>query len=114
MNNIEPEEEIWRDKEYSFFSHKMCEAYPCHEAEDKDDFNCLFCYCPLYALGGECGGDFKYLSNGVKDCGSCLIPHVRDNYGDIIGKFDDIVKKMKETAICADKGQKQGDQQSRE
>ena len=99
MNSIISEEESWRDKEYSFFSHTKCEAYPCHETGDADNFNCLFCYCPLYALGRECGGDFTYLPNGVKDCGSCCIPHVRDNYGDIVAKFDDIVKKMKETAI---------------
>ena len=53
---------------YKFFQHKACEFFPCHETKDIDNFNCLFCYCPLYALGENCGGNFKILENGVKDC----------------------------------------------
>ena len=90
------DDESWRDKEYSFFQHKNCEAFPCHGAEDVTNFNCLFCYCPLYILGRECGGEFMYLKNGVKDCSSCLIPHERDRYGDIVGKLKVIVDNMKE------------------
>ena len=40
------EKPYWEDKEYSFFSHKNCEYFPCHETKDTDNFNCLFCYCP--------------------------------------------------------------------
>ena len=87
--------ELWRSKEYSFFKHEKCEAFPCHKVENKEDFNCLFCYCPLYLLGGDCGGDFKYLPNGVKDCSPCSLPHERDNYGYITGRFQDIVRKMR-------------------
>ncbi|MBP8030977.1 MAG: metal-binding protein, partial [Acetobacterium sp.] len=36
---------------YKFFQHRDCEYFPCHQADDLEDFNCLFCYCPLYALG---------------------------------------------------------------
>lgn len=35
---------------YSFFQHTACEFFPCHETAHPEDFNCLFCYCPLYAL----------------------------------------------------------------
>jgi len=91
------DDESWRDKEYSFFSHKNCEAFPCHETEDDNSFNCLFCYCPLYILGRDCGGVFKYLKNGVKDCSSCLIPHEREKYGDIVGKLRLIIDTVKET-----------------
>ena len=87
--------EEWRGKEYAFFAHENCEAFPCHETKGKDDFNCLFCYCPLYALGDSCGGVFRYLQNGAKDCSVCLIPHERDNYGYITGRFQDIVQMMK-------------------
>ena len=45
------EKPYWEGKEYSYFSHKKCEFFPCHKNADPDDFNCLFCYCPLYALG---------------------------------------------------------------
>ena len=80
--------------EYAFFSHRKCEAFPCHETVDSENFNCLFCYCPLYFLGRDCGGKFNYLPSGVKDCTHCSIPHERDNYGRITGRFQDIVRRM--------------------
>ena len=43
--------EYWEDKHYSFFSNRECEYFPCHKGADPENFNCLFCYCPLYALG---------------------------------------------------------------
>ncbi|WP_419492972.1 cysteine-rich small domain-containing protein, partial [Butyricicoccus sp.] len=52
---------------YSYFTHKKCEYFPCHPSADPDNFNCLFCYCPLYPLGKDCGGTFDYLPNGYKD-----------------------------------------------
>ena len=42
---------------YQFFQNRDCEFFPCHQGVRKEDFNCLFCYCPLYALGEDCGGD---------------------------------------------------------
>ena len=84
--------EDWRGKAYSFFSHVACESYPCHDTEDKENFNCLFCYCPLYVLGDGCGGSFEYLPSGVKDCTPCMLPHIRENYGYITGRFQDIVR----------------------
>ena len=45
------EKPYWEGKQYSFFCHKECEFFPCHETKDPENFNCLFCYCPLYALG---------------------------------------------------------------
>ncbi|MFZ7102422.1 MAG: cysteine-rich small domain-containing protein [Peptococcaceae bacterium] len=91
-------EEIWRGKGYSFFINTKCEAFPCHPTDNTEDFNCLFCYCPLYTLGDKCGGNFKYMPNGVKDCSGCTIPHRRDNYGMITERFDEIVEMMKNSA----------------
>ena len=70
--------------------------FPCHAVDNEDNFNCLFCYCPLYLLGDKCGGVFSYLQNGVKDCGKCALPHKKENYGLITGKFNDILKVLKE------------------
>lgn len=67
-----PEEAI--DKN-SFFTHRGCAYFPCHEGVDPDRFNCLFCYCPLYALGDACGGNFTYTEKGVKNCKGCNLPH---------------------------------------
>ena len=65
---------------YDFFQNIQCEYFPCHKTNDPQNFSCLFCYCPLYALGEQCGGNFTYTENGIKDCSACLRPHVRENY----------------------------------
>ena len=80
---------------YKFFNHKECEYFPCHKTNDPDNFNCLFCYCPLYALKDKCGGNFRYTDKGIKDCTNCTLPHKRDNYDYIIGKFQEIVEITK-------------------
>ena len=72
---------------YDFFQNRECECFPCHRGADADGFNCLFCYCPLYALGDQCGGGFTYLENGIKDCSKCLRPHRRENYDKIMEKM---------------------------
>lgn len=77
---------------YKFFSHKECEYFPCHKVKDTESFNCLFCYCPLYALGNKCGGNFRYNDRGVKDCTGCIIPHKKENYEYIVEKFGEISK----------------------
>ena len=64
-------------RKYSFFQHKECEYFPCHKVKNAEEFNCLFCYCPLYALGSKCGGNFSYTENGIKDCGNCTIQHTK-------------------------------------
>lgn len=73
---------------YSFFSNKECEYFPCHKTESAEDFNCIFCYCPLYTLGEKCGGNFSFLENGVKDCSNCLIPHSKNGYEYVINKLN--------------------------
>ena len=70
----------------SFFRNAGCESFPCHEIGDPDNFNCMFCFCPLYAFGDKCGGNFSYTPRGVKNCINCAIPHERRNYDHILGK----------------------------
>lgn len=72
---------------YSHFTHKACEFFPCHRTDNPDGFNCLFCYCPLYALGDGCGGNFTYMPNGVKDCSNCLLPHAKNGYNYVTSNF---------------------------
>ncbi len=85
-------DEHWKGKHYSFTQNTQCEYFPCHKTAHPENFNCLFCYCPLYALGDKCGGNFKYSKKGYKDCTDCKIPHVKDNFGLIIGKFQEIAE----------------------
>lgn len=35
---------------YKFVQNRKCEYFPCHKVENEDEFNCLFCFCPLYML----------------------------------------------------------------
>ena len=80
---------------YDFFQNKECEYFPCHKCVDPENFNCLFCYCPLYALGDRCGGSFTYTENGVKDCTNCLKPHRRENYEKIMDKMALVIELAK-------------------
>lgn len=72
----------------SYVQNRGCRYFPCHEVADERDFNCLFCFCPLYFIG-ECGGHFSILESGIKDCSECRIPHRKDNYEYIIRKLEE-------------------------
>lgn len=71
---------------YKFIQNKNCEYFPCHKVNE-EDFNCLFCYCPLYCLGDRCGGNFVYLENGIKSCMNCTKPHDKNGYEHVMGKM---------------------------
>ncbi|BEV73074.1 MULTISPECIES: cysteine-rich small domain-containing protein [unclassified Paludibacterium] len=61
---------------YMGFTHQQCEYLPCHQGV-KQEFNCLFCYCPLVNL--QCPGPFRIYHDrqgvGRKDCSDCKLPH---------------------------------------
>ena len=80
---------------YKFFQHTTCEYFPCHKADRQESFNCLFCYCPLYALGKDCGGNFTYTESGIKDCSGCLIPHRSENSELIMTKMEQVIALAK-------------------
>ncbi|MBR4017850.1 MAG: cysteine-rich small domain-containing protein [Oscillospiraceae bacterium] len=79
----------------TFFQNRDCEYFPCHKGVEEDRFSCMFCYCPLYALGEKCGGNFAYTENGIKDCSGCLVPHRRENYLKVLQKARDVVELAK-------------------
>ena len=76
-----------RSNSYRFFQNRECKFFPCHEVQDEDDFNCLFCYCPLY-LDDNCIGSPEYIITGrgqrIKDCSSCLVVHSPEMYDKVI------------------------------
>ena len=80
---------------YKFFQNTKCEYFPCHKCGEPENFNCLFCYCPLYALGENCGGNFSYTEQGIKDCSGCLRPHRRDAFDSIMQKMGDVMDLAK-------------------
>ena len=78
-----------------FFQNRECPYFPCHPKADPESFNCLFCYCPLYALGEKCGGNYCYTETGIKDCSACLVPHSAGGYDYIIRKFPEVAELAK-------------------
>ena len=82
-------------RNFSFFQHRACEYFPCHPGIPEEDFSCLFCYCPLYALGKRCGGKLRYTAEGVKDCSGCDFPHRRENYDRVLARYGDILAMVK-------------------
>ncbi len=77
---------------YKFNQNKMCEFFPCHKGVEPEKFNCLFCYCPLYMLKNECGGNFK-MTHGIKDCSDCTIPHDENSYATIMSKMKQVIER---------------------
>ena len=84
-----------KQNDHSYFQNRECEYFPCHKT-GREDFNCLFFYCPLYALGNRCGGNFRYTEKGIKDCSNCLIPHSPGGYEYILSKFPEIAELAKQ------------------
>jgi Zn-finger protein len=76
---------------YKYVQNSKCEYFPCHKTDNMDNFNCLFCFCPLYALKGNCGGNY-FINKGIKDCSNCLIPHSDGGYEKIMAKIKDVIK----------------------
>jgi len=69
-----------------YFGNYECESFPCHKTDTPEDFNCLFCYCPLYHLE-DCGGNYTLTDNDIKDCSACLLPHQSKDYEYIINRI---------------------------
>lgn len=80
---------------YDFFQNRECAYFPCHRGVAQEEFSCLFCFCPLYALGENCGGKFVYTEQGIKDCSGCVRPHVRGNYEDVCRRLQDMIAMVK-------------------
>ncbi len=82
---------------HRFFSNAECDYFPCHKEIDPENFNCMFCYCPLYFVP-DCGGDFVIRRSGVKDCTGCLIPHQPESHDRIVGRMREIILEIKNKA----------------
>lgn len=80
---------------HDFFQNRDCEYFPCHEHANPENFSCMFCFCPLYALGDRCGGNFCYTKDGIKDCSGCLRPHMKENYPDICESIKAVLELAK-------------------
>ena len=81
---------------FSYFKNEECAFFPCHKS-DGEFFNCMFCFCPLYALGDKCGGNFVYIEDGIKDCSNCMLPHSEAGHAYICSKFAELAQLAKKS-----------------
>ena len=78
---------------YRFFENKSCKYFPCHEG--LEEFNCMFCYCPLYNKEHCLGKPMYKEKEGrrIKVCTNCTFPHQPENY-------DKIMEVLKNPETC--------------
>jgi len=89
------------ENNHKFFNNNKCKYFPCHKSADSNDFNCLFCFCPLYFLGDKCGGNFKFSGRDkVKNCVDCHLPHMPEYYDVIISKLKEARKNAGDAVLC--------------
>lgn len=71
-----------------FFNNAACEYFPCHATSAPQEFNCLFCYCPLYLLP-DCGGRPSWVGpqGAIKDCSGCDVPHSPGGYDRVLARL---------------------------
>lgn len=77
------------ENSYRFFENRACQYFPCHKG--LKDFNCLFCYCPLYHKK-NCPGNPKFIEKEdytIKDCSNCTFPHQPGNYDNVVQALRD-------------------------
>lgn len=82
------------ENSFRYFRNFQCRYFPCHEGIDPENFNCLFCYCPLDHII-NCGGDYTITKDGKKDCGKCVLPHIPENYGEVVAKVKKLLDEKK-------------------
>lgn len=68
------------ENSYRFFENRDCKYFPCHKG--LENFNCLFCYCPMYSKKNCPGKPVFKEKDGVviKMCTDCTFPHKPENY----------------------------------
>ena len=87
---------------HRFFRNCDCEYFPCHPNPDPEQFNCMFCYCPLYVLDDKCGGQFTYTAEGIKDCSNCLLPHIPEGFDRILDHWPELIRLMEERRAASE------------
>jgi len=77
---------------FKYFENRDCKYFPCHKM-DIQDFNCLFCFCPLYFA--ICPGTPRYKERNkimFKSCTDCEYPHRPENYKAIMDCLSSLLK----------------------
>ena len=70
-----------KNNSYRYFQNSDCEYFPCHKINNTKNFNCLFCFCPLFYY-------CKNRINGIVKCEDCTLPHLENNYELVIFRIN--------------------------
>ena len=70
------------ENSYKYLKNIDCKYFPCHKGMLGEEFNCLFCYCPMNRFEDCPGNPVFRESKGrrIKDCSHCTFPHEPENY----------------------------------
>ena len=74
------------ENSHKYFKNQDCKYFPCHKGMQGEEFNCLFCYCPMNRYE-DCPGNPVFRESGgrrIKDCSNCTFPHEPENYEKIL------------------------------
>ena len=74
------------NNDFHYFRNEDCRYFPCHDTVPREEFNCLFCYCPLMFID-DCKGNYTLLENGFKDCSNCTRNHDKDSWKFIVARL---------------------------
>lgn len=74
-------------EDFNWTQNTGCRYFPCHSTVPVEEFNCLFCYCPLFFI--ECDGRYTLMDNGFKDCSKCTRNHDKDSWKFIVSRLRD-------------------------
>ena len=80
------------ESNHRYSQNHICKYFPCHQLLNDGEYNCLFCYRPLYGLDDKCGGSFEYMKK-IKVCMGCNFPHIPENYDIIVAKLKEVNKR---------------------
>ena len=76
---------------------KNAEYFPCHKRADRDNFNCLFCYCPLYVLGIAAEGSFRIFPTGIRTAVNVCTRIYGRIMKKITGRYSEILAAIRHT-----------------
>jgi Zn-finger protein len=76
---------------------KDCNYYPCHDGIIEEEYQCEFCFCPIYPCNIEkTGGKIISGRDGsqIWDCSDCIIVHEKENFNKIKKGLHNIIQEI--------------------
>ena len=79
-------------RRYQFFNHAACEVLPLPRHAGRGAQLPLLPSARSTRSGPACGGNYRYVGErgDIKDCSACTLPHRRENYDYLMGRYAEI------------------------